>query len=114
MDTSLHLERITNRVVRAAIEALQAGDHAAWRALFAANVVFTDDGNPRDFETFTAGSVGHEKFLTIDTVERDGCDVYGDFDAGQWGRFPVFFKFTVEDEGITRLDIGQAKAARNE
>jgi hypothetical protein len=51
-----------------------------------------------------------EKFLSIDKVENDRKNIYGNFYAGQWGTFNVFFKFTInEEDKITRLDVGQGK-----
>lgn len=108
-EESTDFSKLTNHTVRQAIETLQAGDTTAWHALFADNVTMTDDGKPRDFDSFTHDALGTEKFLTIDTVERDGRDVYGRFSAGKWGQFDTFFKFTVgENDKITGLDIGQA------
>lgn len=101
--------KLSNPTVRSAIQALDTGDTATWRSLFAQTVAMTDDGNARDFEQFTTGSVGKERFVSIDTVDNDGRDVYGQFNAGQWGEFRVFFKFTIGADGkITGLDIGQA------
>jgi hypothetical protein len=77
--------------------------------LFADDAIMTDDGNSRDLAGFTSASVGVEKFLTIDSVTNDGRHIVGDFNAGKWGKFKVFFRFTLGDDGkISRLDIGQA------
>lgn len=105
MDTS----KLINETVRKAFEALQSGDKS-WYSFFTENPVMTDDGNKVDFKNFFAKALGHEKFLTIDKVENDGKDIYGNFKAGQWGTFPVFFKFHQNAEGkFDRLDIGQGK-----
>ena len=54
--------------------------------------------------------MGEEKFLSIDKVENDGKDIYGNFKAGSWGTFKVFFKFHINEDGkFYQLDIGQAK-----
>ncbi|MCH5687947.1 hypothetical protein LWM68_28980 [Niabella sp. W65] len=69
----------------------------------------TDDGNTVDFKRFFEKALGVEKFLTIDKVENDGKNIYGNFRAGQWGTFKVFFKFRLNTNGkFDRLDIGQA------
>ena len=82
----------------------------SWYTYFTENPVMTDDGNKVDFKNFFSKALGTEKFLTIDKVENDGKDIYGDFKAGQWGTFRVFFKFHPNVEGkFERLDIGQAK-----
>lgn len=104
----MNTENITNQAVKRAIEALQEGDAEQWKAQFVADVVFTDDGNERDFASFTSSAVGTEKFLSFDSIENGGLNIVGNFDAGQWGQFQVFFNFTVNNDGlIERLDIGQ-------
>lgn len=105
----MDLSKITNETVRKAIEALQSGDQS-WYGFFTDNPVMTDDGNKIDFKAFFSHALGEEKFLTIDKVENDGKDVYGNFKAGKWGTFRVYFKFHQNADGkFDRLDIGQAK-----
>ncbi len=109
-DNNMNLARIANPTVVKAIEALQAHDTAAWYACFTDDVVFTDDGRTLNFQSFFDNAfVKKEKFLDIDTVEKDGTVLYGNFFAGQWGTFRVYFKFEQEAHGkFGRLDIGQA------
>jgi len=104
----MNLDNITNDNVKKAIEALESGDKI-WYSYFTENIVMTDDGNKVDFKNFFAKALGTEKFLTIDKVENDGKDIYGNFKAGNWGTFRVFFKFHQNADGkFDRLDIGQA------
>ncbi len=104
----MDLSNIKNEQVKKAIEALQSEDKS-WYSFFTENPVMTDDGNTVDFKDFFGKALGNEKFLTIDKVENEGKDLYGDFKAGQWGTFRVFFKFHQNADGkFTRLDIGQA------
>lgn len=105
MDTG----KLTNETVKKAFEALQSGDKS-WYSFFTDDAVMTDDGNKVDFKNFFAKALGHEKFLTIDKVENNGKDIYGSYKAGQWGTFPVFFKFHQNAAGkFDRLEIGQGK-----
>jgi hypothetical protein len=104
----MNLDNITNDNVKKAIEALESGDKI-WYSYFTENIVMTDDGNKVDIKNFFAKALGTEKFLTIDKVENDGKDIYGNFKAGNWGTFRVFFKFHQNADGkFDRLDIGQA------
>ncbi|MDP9962278.1 hypothetical protein [Chryseobacterium lathyri] len=76
---------------------------------FTADATMTDDGNLRNFQSFVKEACGKEVFLTIDTVTNGGKDLKGNFKAGQWGTFPVFFHFHENPDGkFDRLDIGQA------
>lgn len=107
-ETDMDLSKITNENVRQAITALQNGDKI-WYTYFTDKPLMTDDGNTIDFNNFFRKALGTEKFLSIDKVEHDGMDVYGNFRAGQWGTFKVFFKFHRDESGkFDRLDIGQA------
>lgn len=105
MDTS----KITNEVVKSAVDALQANDLNAWYGHFADDVVFTDDGEVLDFKPFFDNAFNHkEKFLDIDGIENDGTSITGNFFAGQWGTFHVYFNFKINPEGkISHIDIGQ-------
>ncbi|MDG3582889.1 hypothetical protein [Galbibacter pacificus] len=100
---------ITNETVKGAIEALQNKDKNKWLTYFTADTKMTDDGNPRDFHSFSRNAVGNEWFTEIHRVENNGKDIYGHLTTKQWGAFNVYFKFHVNNEGkIHQLDIGQA------
>ncbi|SHL11872.1 hypothetical protein [Chryseobacterium contaminans] len=106
---TMDLSKITDPQVKQAIEALQTGDKS-WYSFFTENPAMTDDGNKVDFKSFFVNALGKELFLSIDRVENEGKDIHGNFKAGQWGTFPVFFKFHKNSEGkFDRLDIGQDK-----
>jgi len=86
---------VTNPTVKAAIEALQAGDRKAWSALFESGAKLYDDGAPRSLEKFTRDALGHERFTSIDRVENNGLDLAGAFHSDQWGDFRTYFRFQV-------------------
>lgn len=105
MDTN----KLTNETVKAAFDAWQNGDSKTFLSYFTADATMTDDGSSRNFQSFVKEACGVEIFLTIDTVGNDGKDIKGNFKAGHWGTFPVFFKFHQNADGkFDRLDIGQA------
>lgn len=108
---TMDLSKISNPTVKNAIEALQANDKNAWYAFFTDDVTFTDDGRTMNFKSFFDNAFNHkEKFLTIDQVDNDGKNITGNFYAGQWGTFKVFFNFHQQADGkFNRLDIGQAR-----
>ena len=109
-EQKMDLSKITNENVRKAIEALQVNDKNTWYSYFTSNAIFTDDGRTLDFKSFFDNAFDKkEKFLDIDKVENEGKDIYGNFYAGQWGTFKVYFKFHQNADGkFNRLDIGQA------
>jgi hypothetical protein len=84
---------LTNRIVKAAIEALETGD----------------DGSPRSLRGSTRDALGHEHFTSIDRVENNGLDLTGAFHSDEWGDFRTYFRFQFSSAGkIKQLDIGQA------
>ena len=106
---TMDLSKITNPTVNAAMTAWQNGDSKTFLSYFTANPTMTDDGNPRSFQGFVKEACGEEKFLTIDSVGNDGKDITGNFKAGKWVTFKVFFRFNQNADGkFDRLDIGQA------
>ena len=103
----MDLTKITNENVKNAIEALQTGNES-WYTYFTEKPEMTDDGNTKDFHKFFKSALGKEKFLTIDKVENDGKNITGDFKAGMWGTFKVYFNFHENTDGkFYKLDIGQ-------
>jgi hypothetical protein len=107
---TLTTEALTNSTIRAAIDALQAGDASAWAALFEKDAALFDDGEARSLEKFTRDALGYERFNSIERVGQGGLEVVGLFHSDQWGDFRTFFRFRLTASGkISRLDIGQAK-----
>lgn len=105
MDTS----KLTNSIVKAAFDAWQKGDSKAFTSYFTGDAKLFDDGNPRDLNKFIKEACGHERFTSINKVENNGLDIFGNFHTESWGDFKTYFKFHLNTEGkITRLDIGQA------
>lgn len=105
MDTS----KLANATAKAALDAWQRGDKAAFKSFFTADAKLYDDGNPRGFQGFINDACGHERFTSIDKVENNGLDIYGHFHTESWGDFKTYFKFHINADGkINRLDIGQA------
>lgn len=87
----IDLSKLSNSKVKAAITALQKGDEKAWFSLFTDDVQLYDDGNQMQFNNFFKKALGHERFTSIDKVEHNGLDVYGNFHSDQWGDFQNIF-----------------------
>lgn len=109
-EKKMDLSKLTNENIKKALEALQNNDKKMWYSYFTTDAKFTDDGRNLDFKSFFDNAFDKkEKFLDIDKVENEGKDVYGNFYAGQWGTFRVYFKFHQNADGkFNSLDIGQA------
>ena len=106
----MNTELLTNPLVKAAIEAMNAGDDQRWFRLFADGAILTDDDNARDFTEWSDSELfGTDKayMMSIDRVEENGLTIYGKFHSDRWGEFETFMKFKVQGNKIIRLDVGQ-------
>ena len=106
----MNTDQLTNPLVKAAVEALNARDREGWYKLFANDATLTDDGNPHDFREWA----DHEFFgtsrtylMSIDRVENNDLTLYGKLHSDQWGEFDTFMTFSIQGDKITRLDVGQ-------
>ncbi len=105
----MDLSIITNETVKKAISELQQHNKSDFYKYFTNDAAFTDDGNILDLKKFFDNAFKQkEKFLDLEKVENNGKSIIGNFYAGQWGTFRVYFNFTLNsDNKISRLDIGQ-------
>ncbi|MFC3158278.1 hypothetical protein [Chryseobacterium arachidis] len=98
-----------NETVKNAFEAWQNGNAEVFTSYFTSDVKLYDDGSPRDFKKFVKEACGHEKFMSIEKIENEGKDIYGEFHTESWGDFKTYFKFSLNKEGkFDKLEIGQA------
>ena len=83
-----------------------------WYDLFSDKPEFTDDGNPQDLNEWCerelfGSSIAH--LASIDKVEDGGLTIYGMFRSDQWADFKTFMRFYVENDKITKLEVGQTE-----
>jgi len=108
--TEMETNKISNKIVKAAIEAWQQGNSELWLSFFTEDAKLLDDGNMRNFKKFSTKAIGHERFTSFDKVEDNGLSIYGQFHSDTWGDFKTYFKFHMNKEGrIYQLEIGQAE-----
>jgi hypothetical protein len=107
--TEMETNKISNKTVKAAIEAWQQGNSELWLSFFTNDAKLLDDGNIRSFKKFSTKAIGHERFISFDKVEDDGLSIYRQFHSDTWGDFKTYFKFHLnKDSQICQLEIGQA------
>jgi len=107
----MDLNKIKNKKVRAAIEALQKSEEKIWFGLFTDDAILYEDGNHVQFNNFFKKTLGHERFIHIDSVSDDGLEVIGDFHSDQWGNFKAYYRFTINKTGkIEQLEIGHQES----
>lgn len=106
----MNVSDLSQPLVRAAIEAANARDRQAWLALFADGAVLTDDGSPHALREWSDGELfgeSHTRITAIHGEEQHGTLVHADLHSDRWGDFQTFWKFTLANGKITRLDVGQ-------
>lgn len=107
----MNLDQLTNPTVRAAVQAMNDGDRAAWFRQFTSNPILTDDDNPRDFTAWSDSELfGKIRgwITSLDKVEDDGLLLYAKFHSDRWGDFKTTWKFSIRNGQIARLDVAQA------
>ena len=106
----LDLNAVANPIIKSAIEAINRRNKKQWYKSFSDKPEFTDDGNPQDFiewceKELFGSSLSY--LASIDKVEDGGLTIYGMFHSDQWGDFKTFLRFHMENEKITKLEVGQ-------
>lgn len=115
-ETPIDLSKITNDVVRKAIEVQQNNDINAWLAIFSEHTDFVNDGVKADFKPFFYRAFDfHEKLLTIEQVNDDGNYLRGNYFDGNFGIYRVSMKFHQnESQKLDRLEWEQVGLMLNE
>jgi hypothetical protein len=106
----MKLSDLSQPLVRAAIEAANARDSQAWYVLFADGATLSDDGQPEDFRQWSESELfgqSQTRVTAIHSEEENGTLVHADLHSDRWGDFQTFWKFTLENGKITRLEVGQ-------
>lgn len=109
----MRIDELSHPIVKAAMTAVNQNDRATWFALFNPAVKLTDDGNPCQYVKWADTEIfgkGNGRISTIDSEAADGLTVNAVFHSAVWGEFMTFWKFEIQDEKITRLDVGQMNA----
>jgi len=63
--TEMETNRISNKTVKAAIEAWQQGNSELWLSFFTEDAKLFDDGNSRNFKKFSTEAYRTRTFYTI-------------------------------------------------
>ena len=106
----MKLSDLSQPLVHAAIEATNARDPQAWYALFADGATLSDDGTPEDFRQWSENELfgpSQTRITAIHSEEQNGTVIHADLHSDHWGDFQTFWKFTLANGRITRLEVGQ-------
>lgn len=95
--------------VQALIDAINAGDRAAFLAALAPAATMTDDGTARDLEDWIDREIftvnGH---LTVESSTDDGHSLVARYRNDTWGEMRTTWQFTVHNGKVAHFATGQA------
>ncbi|WP_017539185.1 MULTISPECIES: nuclear transport factor 2 family protein [Nocardiopsis] len=100
---------VTDPAVRAFIDAVNAGDRAAFHAVLTPDATMSDDGSDRDLaqwadrEIFSANGR-----MDVVSANDEGRTLIADYTNDTWGAMRTRWTFTVRDGKVARFDTGQA------
>ncbi|GIG65026.1 nuclear transport factor 2 family protein [Phytomonospora endophytica] len=100
---------LSDPAVRAFVEALNAGDRAAFTAVLTPRATMSDDGTERDLADWTEREIfssgGH---LDVESESDGGRAFVAEYRNDTWGAMRTAWRFTVDGDRISRFDTGQA------
>ncbi|MBF6171199.1 nuclear transport factor 2 family protein [Nocardia blacklockiae] len=98
-------------VVSKFVEALNAGDQAAFFDLLTDDATMSDDGNDRGLRQWVRGEVFDSNGrMSIDpeTIADGGRAFVAEYANDRWGAMRTAWRFTVVGDKIGRFETGQA------
>jgi ketosteroid isomerase-like protein len=99
----------TDPTVRALVEAINAGDRAAFLALLAPDATMSDDGNERDLQSWIDREIfTSDGRMRVESASEDGRDLVAAFRNDTWGEMRTAWHFVIQDGAVHRFETGQA------
>ncbi|PYC87998.1 hypothetical protein C7C46_02035 [Streptomyces tateyamensis] len=91
------------------VEALNAGDSAAFYDLLTPDATMSDDGDERDLRTWIESEAfGSNGRMDVRSVADGGLALVADYTNDRWGSMRTAWRFTVAQGRISRFETGQA------
>jgi ketosteroid isomerase-like protein len=102
-------DAVTDSVVRALIDAINAGDRDAFFALLTDDATMSDDGSERDLGEWVDREIfGPNGRMEVESATDGGRSLIASFRNDTWGAMRTTWSFTVDGDRISRFDTGQA------
>ncbi|WP_024800089.1 hypothetical protein [Nocardia sp. BMG51109] len=98
-------------VVATLVDALNAGDRAAFFGVLTDDATMSDDGTDRDLRQWVDGEVfGSNGRMTVDpdSISDGGRAFVADYANDRWGSMRTAWRFTVAGDKVGRFETGQA------
>jgi hypothetical protein len=101
--------QLANPVVKAMVEAINAGDRDAFFALLTADATMSDDGSERDLTEWVDREIfSSEGRMEVESESDDGLSLIATFANAKYGAMRVYWNVILDGERISRFETGQA------
>jgi hypothetical protein len=101
--------QLANPLVRAMVEAINAGDRDAFFALLTLDAKMSDDGSERDLTEWVDGEIfSSEGRMEVESESGDGLSLIATFTNAKYGAMRVYWKAILDGHRISRFETGQA------
>jgi hypothetical protein len=102
-------DELIDPVVRAFVEAVNAGDRSAFYALLADGATMSDDDSERNLEEWVDREIfSSDGRMEVDSQSDDGRSLVVIYTNSTYGTMRTNWKFLVDGEKISRFETGQA------
>jgi hypothetical protein len=103
------VDDITDPAVRALLDAINAGDRAAFFAVLTPDATMSDDGIDRNLSEWVDREIfGVNGHIEVESASDGGRTLIASYRNDTWGAMRTRWHFTVRDGKIARFDTGQA------
>lgn len=102
-------DELADPLVRAFVEAVNAGDREAFLALLAEGATMADDGSDRNLQEWVDREIfSSDGRMEVDSQSDDGRSLVVSYTNSTYGTMLTNWKFFVEGGKIGRFETGQA------
>jgi hypothetical protein len=102
-------DELADPVVRAFVEAVNAGDREAFFALLADGATMADDGSDRNLQEWVDREIfSSDGRMEVDSQSDDGRSLVVSYTNSTYGTMRTNWEFFVEGGKIGRFETGQA------
>jgi hypothetical protein len=99
----------TDPAVTAFVDAVNAGDRAAFYAALTEDATMSDDGTERDLAHWAQREIFDSNGrMSVEEVSSDGRTLTVTYTNSTWGSMRTRWTFTVGGDRISRFETGQA------
>ncbi|MDQ0931391.1 hypothetical protein QFZ49_001298 [Streptomyces turgidiscabies] len=106
---TIQTAKLSDPAVRAFVNAVNAHDREAFKAVLAPDATMSDDGSDRDLADWSEREIfsshGH---MDVARESREGRVLVANYSNDTWGEMRTKWSFTVDDGRILRFETGEA------